>query len=754
MTAHVKTLVLLFLLAGLTPPTARSAPNPEQLGQFNKSRAKVLPTKEVLQIKLPVVERMANIPAPLIVRDWPEISRKYYQYILREPSFQIDGRVMFTATPPKASKPQFHPISADHVISKTGKPGWDFEYFPNTQLRGAAEKTRVDPAINFKWKKESAILGGKKDHFSARWSGTLTAPASKEFELFIQSDDGSRVTIGNITLLDHLKGSYKGSKKVKLRKGKRYKVVVELIETGGDATMLFHWDYNPDFSVSRMKPAHDIKMLTYLGGHLDNEIFTTHSAITGAKLLKLDPNQLTGVDVVESAKKWYDSKHGVYRHRPNDRKKEFHSGIYGYWSSVYGVILSHLYPEDKDFQKHLRAATQTYLTIAKGLGAPDKANFDTLGFDFDSGGPGGRNEPMNRLGNSPIIAWMLLLGYDIHKNTEMLNCARSAVQWHIDNPGRYELTHVMAPYVAARLNAEHGDNFDLTPIYNTWFGDLPNGWHITAGEVLGNGITADGLDGAIWKQSGNFRCFTMGSLNGPAWLLPALRYDQRYAKAIAKYSLNMAVSMRLLQGYKLDWNHQDHKDWKKEHDPDYLLFYEALCKWSPDPQKTYSPYASGDPIIHEWFPDLVKKHGKVDKNNYMDHKSNWISSDGGNHAMYMGNHIGLLGAVCEPTDVDGIIRWDCLATEWHHPAAYPTYLYHNPFKEAKTFTLEIEGTVDLYDSVSGKYVALAVQGGDKLTIKPDQAMVLVAVPQGAKITRVGNKLIANGIIIDHRTNSR
>ena len=143
--------------------------------------------------------------------------------------------------------------------------------------------------------------------------------------------------------------------------------------------------------------------------------------------------------------------------------------------------------------------------------------------------------------------------------------------------------------------------------------DGARGWAVTAGEVLDDGHTADGLDGAR-KRSGNFRAFTMSSLNGPAWLLPAVRYDQRYARFVAKYALNMAASMRLLQGYALDWNH---KDWKERYDREYLLFYEALTKWSPDKDRSFRPYATGDPIVYEWFLDLQEKYGELDPTNYL-----------------------------------------------------------------------------------------------------------------------------------------
>ena len=560
------------------------------------------PNKTVAETKIPFVEKMAKIPKPYIMRDWPEVSRKYYQYLLR-PNHKTDGKTLMPVTPKK------------------------------------------------KKNKSSKIA---------------------EFDLEIPS---------------------------------------------------------------------------YGLGKADKEIFTNLSAITGAKMVGIAPQKLAGFDILKTAKQWFDKKHGIYRHRPSLKSPELHSGIYGYWSSVYGVMLADLFPEDKEFLTQVKASTLAFKKIAIGLGCPNKPNFDTLGFNFDRNGPGGRNEPMNRLGNSPIIAWMNLIGYDLHKDQEMLDNAKSIIKYYSENLGRYELTHVMAPYVTARLNAQHNENYDMTPIYSTWFGDgIKEGWKITAGYEY-NGITVDGIDGAIHKN-GNFLCFTMGSLNGPAWILPALRYDQRYAKSLARYSLNMAVSMRLFQGYKLDWEHQDHKDWKDKYDPEYLLFYEALFSTEPSKERKFKPYATGDPIRLGWGVP------KVEKKDYLQEKKNWFSKSSNNISFYMGNHIGLLGALCHPTDIPGIVRWDCLKSEWFHPKAYPTLLYHNPHNQAKEISLklddQIKEKVDLYDSITGKVLISGAQHGDKLKLNADQAVVLVAIPQNAKLKKLGNKLLANGIVIDYR----
>jgi hypothetical protein len=344
---------------------------------------------------------------------------------------------------------------------------------------------------------------------------------------------------------------------------------------------------------------------------------------------------------------------------------------------------------------------------------------------------------------------MLLLGYDIHKDPEMLECAQATLKWYSENSGRYEATHMMAPYLGARLNAEHGGDFDLTKLYDVWFGDgVDKGWRITTGQKL-NGITVDGLDGAQWKRKDappNFYAFTMGSLTGPGFLLPALRYDQRYAKSVGRYVLNAAVSCLLLQGYQLDWENQDHKDWKDQYDPDGLLFYEGISTHEPSKEKKFKPYAMGDPIKAGWG---VKK---VNKEDYLREKKEWFSKRSANIGFYMGNHVGLLGGIFEKTNVPAILRWDCLKSEWNHPDAHPTYLYFNPYEQSKVVKVPLQQKTDIYDSVSGVFLAQGVDRSYDLEIPKDTAAILVMVPHGLEVSESKGKLLAGGIVIDHRSN--
>ena len=196
------------------------------------------------------------------------------------------------------------------------------------------------------------------------------------------------------------------------------------------------------------------------------------------------------------------------------------------------------------------------------------------------------------------------------------------------------------------------------------------------------------------------------------------------------------------------------------YDPEYLLFYEALTKCSPDKDRSFRPYATGDPIVYEWFQYLQEKYCDLDPTNYLSAKKKWISKIGTNHAMYMGNHIGLLGAVCKRTNINGIVRWDCLKTEWYHHPAYPTYLFYNPLHTAETVIFDQPIEQDIYDTVSGdtvsgdtvsgQFLARGVRGPYTLQIDADQTFVLCLTPPGGHCRIEDTKLFIDNIVVDYR----
>jgi hypothetical protein len=119
-------------------------------------------------------------------------------------------------------------------------------------------------------------------------------------------------------------------------------------------------------------------------------------------------------------------------------------------------------------------------------------------------------------------------------------------------------------------------------------------------------------------------------------------------------------------------------------------------------------------------------------------------------ALYGGSHVGILGGIIRTTNVQKILRLDLLRTDYYHDKAYPTYLYFNPYDKAMTVQVDAEaGAEDLYDTVSGSFVARNITRGGTVTIPPDTAMVLVHTPAKGRLTREKGKTLVNGVVVDY-----
>lgn len=118
------------------------------------------------------------------------------------------------------------------------------EYFDNPSLLGKPAFTRADKQINFHWTLFSPDERVKKDHYSVRWTGELTAPQTGKMKLGLEGNDGYRLYLDGKLILDRfIKQSYHTElTDVTVEKGKTYKLRVEFSEPAGNATIKLVWN--------------------------------------------------------------------------------------------------------------------------------------------------------------------------------------------------------------------------------------------------------------------------------------------------------------------------------------------------------------------------------------------------------------------------------------------------------------------------------------------------------------------------------
>jgi glucose/arabinose dehydrogenase len=114
-------------------------------------------------------------------------------------------------------------------------------YFDNADFTGAA-RTRLDPTVSFSWT-GAPIAGIAGDTFSVRWTGQIKAQASGIHTFYTQSDDGVRLWVNGILLIDNwtLHGTTENQGTIELTAGQLYDLRMEFFENTGSAVAGLLW---------------------------------------------------------------------------------------------------------------------------------------------------------------------------------------------------------------------------------------------------------------------------------------------------------------------------------------------------------------------------------------------------------------------------------------------------------------------------------------------------------------------------------
>ncbi len=392
---------------------------------------------------------------------------------------------------------------------------------------------------------------------------------------------------------------------------------------------------------------------------------------------------------------------------------------YEIWPAMVFCGLAHCYPDTGDFAAIMRTTAdrwhEAYLAMGGDAGSPD---FNQTAFDFGAMRPvdsGIQTEPDAAAG----VAWLEYMAWTRFGDTKYLEAADQCLGFldeRTENP-YYEVLLPYGAYLAARMNAELGRDHDVSKLVDWCFGisDCRGGWGVMLGDW--GEYDCSGLVGSIDNQGGYAFAFNTFAQAGA--LVPLVRYDARYARAIGKWMLHMAGAARLFYPDALPDGHQSSASWKQVH-PECAVPYEGLRRqWNGK-----GPVAMGDPLVLNWGPatDL---------------------------AVYGGAYVGILGGIVGRTNHEAILQLDCLVTDFFHATAYPTYLYYNPYESERTVEIDVGAeSCGLYDAATHRFLAKNVADNATFTLPGDTAAVIVVVPADGETTRDGAILRVDGVAVD------
>ncbi len=135
-------------------------------------------------------------------------------------------------------------VSASTAGTSGGLTG---TYFANTTLTGPPALTRVEP-VNLVWSTSSGSpspgSGIPENGWSAQWKGAVQLPADGTYTIQITADDGIRVRIGGVTVVDRWANAGNTSftlAPVTGAAGTRLAIEIDHYDGSGDSTLRLRW---------------------------------------------------------------------------------------------------------------------------------------------------------------------------------------------------------------------------------------------------------------------------------------------------------------------------------------------------------------------------------------------------------------------------------------------------------------------------------------------------------------------------------
>lgn len=381
-----------------------------------------------------------------------------------------------------------------------------------------------------------------------------------------------------------------------------------------------------------------------------------------------------------------------------------------------------------------------------------------------------KNEPFDGNWYEPDAAagtaYILYSAYALNKNlkaegktpyatdaeiAEFLEAAKWSMDYleRIDFSPFYEVLTFLAPYLAARMNAEQGTNYNVAKMIN-WTLDgssrVRSGWGMI-NENWGVHYT-NGLMGSL--TDGDGYAFAMNTFDAMLGFGPMLKYDARFARDISRWVLCVSRSAQEYypENYDLTGEYKTYDGNRVWHGytqsgrwfgPDderaSFLPYEGLRKyrryvvWKDGKRTTEwdnsrTPYASGDAFTFDWGGDT-------------------------DYGLYGAAHSGLFGATIFATDVPMILRTDLNALDVFGAGSIPFNMYYNPYEESKTVSVTLSAAGGrLYDTLEKDYVSAQGSGTEvKITLSAGQTVILAEIPAGKEVVKNGSVYSCNGEFI-------
>ncbi len=424
------------------------------------------------------------------------------------------------------------------------------------------------------------------------------------------------------------------------------------------------------------------------------------------------------------------------------------------------VNLYEYYPEETYLKEIIAEMSKKWMKCVDDLGGANCDFSSGYGYSIAKGVQtyGNWREPDAAAG----LAYILYGGYKATENDpvygEYSSQFLTRAMWCMDFLDRleyspfYEVLTFLAPPIASKLNAFHNKNYDIAKYIN-WTLDgssaVRGGWGMI-NESWGGKHTY-GLMGSLTDGGGY--AFAMNTFDAAWGFIPTVKYDTRFANSIGKWILNVSNSSRYYYGkYSSDDGEYITNTYGEKSYTHWSGYYQSSNYFAPtDPEASFIAY-EGLRKYQKGFNWNADGNSKSNFTNY--NHSPYASCDsftyawGGNtdYGMYGSSHVGMFGAIIDKTNVSQILKIDLNALDYFGEETYPTYMFYNPYNQAKEIEYKKEKASNrLYDAINKKWLTTTGSGETvKFYAPAGVSTIVVELPADGDIETSGGVYYLDG----------
>lgn len=305
---------------------------------------------------------------------------------------------------------------------------------------------------------------------------------------------------------------------------------------------------------------------SYVGSYVQtggtaHEGVTCMGSVLGATLVGIDKSNQGGKNYVQMEQCYYNSASGEGLVLNNTFT---HTGQ-TFWYEVFpGIVfcqLAYYYPSVVGMSNIMLATADKWYNaeylMGGSTGTPD---FNHTSFNMLTATPvnnGQWTEPDSSAG----IGWLQYMAYKKFGQAKYLQGADWGMQYlqnRTTNP-YYENLLPFGAYTAARMNAELGRTYDIQKFMN-WCFDSSSVSRGAYGVLVGSFGTYD-VNGLMGATDSPQYAFAMDTYTMAGALVPLVRYDNRFARAIGKWMLNVANNCKVFYADTVPASNQSGATW-------------------------------------------------------------------------------------------------------------------------------------------------------------------------------------------------